>query len=48
MEPDQTKKPVLVGVFLKVLLAPLALAFIVAASLAGGPREVFKALTRRK
>ena len=48
MDPVPTRKPVLANIFVRILLAPIALAFIIAASLAGGPREVFKALTGRK
>ena len=47
MEPAPPRKSTATSIMLAILLAPLALAFIVAASLAGGPSEVFKALTRR-
>jgi hypothetical protein len=48
MESAPIKKSVLVSIFLAIVLAPLALAFVIAASLAAGPSEVFKALSRRK
>ncbi len=48
MDSDPPRKSVLVSVMLGIVLAPLALAFIVAASLAAGPSDVFKALLRRK
>jgi hypothetical protein len=47
MEPVPVRKSPLTGPMLTILLAPIALAFIVAASLSGGPREVFRALTNR-
>ncbi|MGN6819584.1 MAG: hypothetical protein ACTHJR_13030 [Sphingomonas sp.] len=48
MESVPAKKSPVMSVALTILLAPLALAFIVAASLSAGPSEVFKALTGRK
>ena len=48
MDPVPAKKSALMSIFLAILLAPIAIAFIIAASLAGGPSEVFKALTGRK
>lgn len=48
MESDPAKKSALASIFLAILIAPLAVLFIIAASLAGGPSEVFKALTGRK
>ncbi|MES2097471.1 MAG: hypothetical protein V4459_12000 [Pseudomonadota bacterium] len=35
-------------IFLSIVLAPLAFAFLIAASLSGGVSEVFKAITGRK
>ncbi len=48
MDPDPVRKSALEGMLVTVLLAPIAVAFVVAASLAAGPRDVFKALTNRK
>lgn len=48
MDNAPVKKSALVSILLAIVLAPLALTFIIAASLAGGPSEVFKALTGRK
>jgi len=42
------KKSVLTSVTLGIVLAPLALVFVIVASLSGGPSEVFKALTGRE
>jgi hypothetical protein len=42
------RKSVAIKIFLSIVLAPLALAFLIAASLAGGVSEVFKAITGRK
>lgn len=47
MDPDPTKKSVLKSAYLGTILAPFLLAFIIAAMLAGGPSEVFKALRGR-
>ncbi len=48
MQPGPPQKWTLVSVALHILLAPLAIAFLIAASLAAGPREAFKSLTGRK
>lgn len=42
------RKSVLTSVVLGIALAPLALVFVVVASLSGGPSEVFKALSGRE
>ena len=48
MDPIPSGRSSPVGVMLSILLAPLAVAFIIAASLSAGPREVFKAIFRPK
>ena len=48
MDSAPPRKSALVSIMLAILLAPVAIAFLIAASLAGGPSEVFKALTGRK
>ncbi|HEX4693118.1 hypothetical protein [Sphingomonas sp.] len=48
MNPAPAKKSVLTSILLGIVLAPLALVFVIVASLSGGPSEVFKALTGRK
>ncbi len=48
MNPGAAIKSALSRMLLLVLIFPLALGFIIAACLSGGPTEVFKALTRRK
>jgi len=44
MDPAPTKKSVLKSTYIAIIVAPFALGFIIAASLAAGPAEVFKAL----
>jgi len=48
MSPAPVKKSVLRSTYLGIILAPFILAFIIAANLAGGPSEVFKALRGKK
>lgn len=48
MYPDPPKAVWPSNPILFVAILPLAAAFIVAASLSAGPREVFKALKNRK
>ena len=48
MDRAPARKSVLTNVLLAIVLAPLALLFVIAASLSAGPSEVFKALTKRK
>ena len=47
MDHVPAKKSVLTSVLLAIVLAPLALVFIIVASLSAGPSEVFRALTKR-
>lgn len=48
MEAEPPKKSLLSNPILAVAILPLAVGFIIAASLSAGPSEVFKALTGRK
>lgn len=48
MYPDPPKKVWPSNPVLFVAILPLAVGFIIAASLSAGPREVFKALADRK
>ncbi len=48
MDRDPIKKSVLKSAYLGIILAPFTSAFVIAAILAAGPSEVFKALLRRK
>lgn len=48
MYPDPPKKVWPSNPILLVAILPVALGFIIAACLSGGPSEVFKALTGRK
>jgi len=48
MDPDPTRKSVLRSAYLGIILAPFLSAFIIAAILAGGPSEVYKALRGKK
>ena len=48
MATPPIKKSVLMSTYLAIILAPFALGFVIAASLAGGTSEVFKALRGKK
>ena len=48
MNPEPIKKSVLMSTYLGITLAPFAVGFVIAASLSGGPSEVFKALRGKK
>lgn len=48
MDPAPIKKSVLMSTYIGIILAPFTLGFIIAASLAAGPAEVFKALRGKK
>jgi hypothetical protein len=48
MKPGPPEKSLLSNPLLAVAILPLAVGFIIAASLSAGPSEVFKALTGRK
>jgi hypothetical protein len=48
MNPASATRSLLSRILLLILIMPLALGFIIAACLAAGPTEVFKALTGRK
>jgi hypothetical protein len=48
MSPAPIKKSALRSAYLWIILAPFTLGFVIAASLAAGPSEVFKALRRKK
>jgi hypothetical protein len=48
VDPDPIKKSVLRSVYLGIILAPFLSAFVIAAILAGGPTEVYKALRGKK
>jgi hypothetical protein len=48
MNPAPVIKSVLSRTLLLILIAPIAVGFLIAACLSAGPTEVFKALTRRK
>ena len=48
MDPDPIKKSVLKSTYIGIILAPFLSAFVIAAILAAGPAEVFKALRGRK
>jgi hypothetical protein len=48
MDSDPIKKSVLRSAYLGVILAPFLSAFVIAAILAGGPSEVYKALRDKK
>ncbi|MBW8841953.1 MAG: hypothetical protein JF608_09125 [Sphingomonadales bacterium] len=48
MDRDPPKKSVLRSTYLWIIVAPFTSAFVIAAMLAAGPSEVFKALFRKK
>ena len=48
MDSAPVKKSLLVNLWLAIVLTPFAIGFVIAACLAGGPSEVFKALAKRK
>lgn len=48
MDPAPIKKSVLRSTYIGIILAPFLSAFIIAAMLAAGPGEVFKALRGKK
>ena len=47
MDDAPARKPLLTRIWLAIILTPFGIAFIIAACLSGGPREVWKALTGR-
>jgi len=48
MAPAPIKKSLLRSTYIAIIVAPFALGFIIAASLAAGPAEVFQALRGKK
>ncbi|MBN8814213.1 MAG: hypothetical protein J0J06_02060 [Sphingomonas sp.] len=48
MATEPPRKPSFSNPILTMAILPLAVGFIIAASLSAGPREVFKALTGKK
>lgn len=48
MDPAPIKKSVLKSTYIGIILAPFMSAFIIAAILAAGPSEVFKAVRGKK
>ena len=48
MDEAPARKSIATRIWLAIILTPFGIAFIIAACLSGGPREVWKALTKRE